>query len=46
MIDRVINLYTINEVHIYSLDTLAGYGTSNLLEKKYLNKTNIKIHGL
>jgi len=25
-------------VHIYSLDSLAGYGTPNLLEKKHLNK--------
>jgi len=25
-------------IHIYSLDILAGYGTPNLLEKKYLNK--------
>ena len=25
-------------VHIYSLDSLAGYGTTNLLEKKHLNK--------
>ena len=25
-------------VHIYSLGSLAGYGTSNLLENKYLNK--------
>ena len=26
------------EVHIYSLDNLAGYGTPNLLTMKYLNK--------
>ena len=27
-----------NMVHIYSLDSLASYGTQNLLKKKYLNK--------
>ena len=34
----VINSSTMDGVHIYSQDNLAGYGTSNLLEKKYLNK--------
>ena len=31
-----------NKVHIYSLDSLAGYGTQNLLKKKYLNKLILK----
>ena len=34
----VINSSTMDGVHIYSLDNLVGYGTPNLLEKKYLNK--------
>jgi hypothetical protein len=34
----VINSSTMDGVHIYSQDNLAGYGTSNLLEKKYVNK--------
>ena len=37
-VDRVINLLQWMRVHIYSLDSLAGYGTQNLLEKKYQNK--------
>ena len=34
----VYNILQWTRVHIYSLDNLAGYGTPNLLEKKYLNK--------
>ena len=34
----LINSSTIDGVYIYSLDNLVGYGTPNLLEKKYLNK--------
>ena len=34
----VINSSTMDGVHIYSLDNLVGYGTPNLIEKKYLNK--------
>ena len=37
-IDCVITFYRMNRVHIYSLNSLAGYGTQNLLEKKHLNK--------
>ena len=38
----VINSSTMDGVHIYSQDNLAGYGTSNLLEKKYLNELILK----
>ena len=34
----MITFYRMNMVHIYSLDSLDGYGTQNLLKKKYLNK--------
>jgi hypothetical protein len=34
----LINSSTTDGVYIYSLDNLVGYGTPNLLEKKYLNK--------